>query len=113
MCLARLVGDPMPLSRRSALFRVNPRGIFTLLQEALERGDEAEAYKQARSSTRVDSTIIETSKDLLRLMGIPTVQAPGEGEAQASYMVMKGDASMSCRRIMTRSCLALPRSSVP
>jgi flap endonuclease-1 len=25
-------------------------------------------------------------------MGIPTVQAPGEGEAQASYMVMKGDA---------------------
>jgi flap endonuclease-1 len=61
-------------------------------KEALERGDEEEAYRQARSSTRVDTTIIETSKELLRLMGIPTVQAPGEGEAQASYMVMKGDA---------------------
>jgi flap endonuclease-1 len=61
-------------------------------KEALERGDEEEAYKQARSSTRVDATIIGTSKELLRLMGIPTVQAPGEGEAQASYMVMKGDA---------------------
>jgi flap endonuclease-1 len=59
---------------------------------ALEAGDEAEAYKQARSSSRVDTTIIETSKELLRLMGLPTVQAPGEGEAQASHMVIKGDA---------------------
>ena len=61
-------------------------------KEALERGDEEEAYKQARSSTRVDAAIIETSKELLALMGIPVVQAPGEGEAQASYMVAKGDA---------------------
>jgi flap endonuclease-1 len=61
-------------------------------KEAVERGDEEEAYKQARSATRVDATIIETSKELLRLMGIPVVQAPGEGEAQASYMVGKGDA---------------------
>jgi flap endonuclease-1 len=61
-------------------------------KEALERGDEEEAYKQARSSTRVDTTIIGTSKELLGLMGIPVVDAPGEGEAQASYMVAKGDA---------------------
>jgi flap endonuclease-1 len=61
-------------------------------KEALERGDEEEAYKQARSSTRVDATIIGTSKDLLGLMGIPIVQAPGEGEAQASSMVANGDA---------------------
>src|SRR5512136_950769 len=61
-------------------------------KEALERGDEEEAYKQARSSTRVDATIISTSKELLGLMGVPVVQAPGEGEAQASYMVAKGDA---------------------
>ena len=61
-------------------------------KEAIERGDEAEAYKQARSSSKVDTTIIETSKELLRLMGLPTIQAPGEGEAQASYMVAKGDA---------------------
>jgi flap endonuclease-1 len=61
-------------------------------KEALDRGDEEEAFKQARSSTRVDSTIIATSKELLGLMGIPIVEAPGEGEAQASYMVAKGDA---------------------
>ena len=40
----------------------------------------------------MDATIIATSKGLLGLMGIPVVQAPGEGEAQASYMVAKGDA---------------------
>ena len=61
-------------------------------KEAIERGDEAEAYKQARSSSRVDTTIIETSKELLRFMGLPTIQAPGEGEAQAAYMVTKGEA---------------------
>jgi flap endonuclease-1 len=61
-------------------------------KEAVARGDDEEAYKQARSATRVDTTIVENSKELLRLMGIPVVQAPGEGEAQASYMVIKGDA---------------------
>ena len=61
-------------------------------KEAVERGDEEEAYKQARSATRLDDTIIATSKELLGLMGIPVVQAPGEGEAQASYMVAKGEA---------------------
>jgi len=61
-------------------------------KEAVERGDDEEAYKQARSSTRVDDTIITTSKELLRLMGIPVVQAAGEGEAQAAHMVAKGDA---------------------
>lgn len=61
-------------------------------KEALERGDEEEAYKQARSSTRVDETIIATSKELLDLLGIPYVQAAGEGEAQAAFMVQAGDA---------------------
>jgi flap endonuclease-1 len=61
-------------------------------QEALDTGDEAEAYKQARSSSKVDATIIATSMSLLQLMGLPVVQAPSEGEAQAAYMAIKGDA---------------------
>ena len=61
-------------------------------KEAVERGDDEEAYKQARSSTRVDETILATSKELLGLMGIPYVQAPTEGEAQAAFMVQRGDA---------------------
>ncbi len=61
-------------------------------KQAVAEGNEEEAYKQARSATRVDDEIIRTSKDLLRLMGLPTVQAPGEGEAQATHMAIKGDA---------------------
>lgn len=62
-------------------------------QEALERGDLEEAYKQARSSSRVDEHIISTSKKLLGLMGIPWIVAPGEGEAQAAFMALRGDAA--------------------
>jgi flap endonuclease-1 len=60
-------------------------------KEALARGDEEEAYKQARSSTRVDAEVVRTAQELLRLMGIPFIQAPGEGEAQAAHMAAKGD----------------------
>ena len=62
-------------------------------EEALARGDTEEAYKQARSSSKVDRDVIETSKKLLSLMGIPCIDAPSEGEAQATHMVMHGDAS--------------------
>ncbi|MEI6840822.1 MAG: flap endonuclease-1 [Methanomicrobiales archaeon] len=62
-------------------------------EEALAKGDTKEAYKQARSSSKVDREIIETSKKLLSLMGIPCIEAPSEGEAQATHMVMQGDAS--------------------
>jgi flap endonuclease-1 len=62
-------------------------------QAALAEGDLEEAYKQARSSSKIDQTIIDTSKKLLALMGIPCIQAPSEGEAQATHMVIKGDAA--------------------
>ena len=61
-------------------------------REALARGDTEEAYKQARSASRVDDFVIQTSRELLDLLGLPTVQAPSEGEAQAARMVARGDA---------------------
>jgi flap endonuclease-1 len=64
-------------------------------QEAIERGDAEEAYKQARSSARIDSFVIESSQQLLRLLGIPFLQAPSEGEAQAAFMSQQGDVQYS------------------
>lgn len=58
---------------------------------ALREGDMEEAYKQASASARIDSHTIESSRELLDLLGIPWIQAPSEGEAQAAYMVRKGD----------------------
>lgn len=57
---------------------------------ALERG-EKDAKKYAQAAARVDEYIVESSKKLLEYMGIPYVQAPSEGEAQAAYMAAKGD----------------------
>jgi flap endonuclease-1 len=63
-----------------------------LWQKALERGEIAEAYKQARSSSRLNEEVIGSSKELLKLLGLPYVEAPSEGEAQGAMMVAKGDA---------------------
>ncbi|MDD1653302.1 MAG: flap endonuclease-1 [Methanomicrobiales archaeon] len=61
-------------------------------QEALARGEVEEARKHAQASSRVDEYVIRTSHELLDLLGIPAVQAPSEGEAQAAHMVARGDA---------------------
>jgi flap endonuclease-1 len=60
--------------------------------KALEEGRIEDARKYATRSSRMSREIIEGSKKLLELMGVPYIQAKGEGEAQASYVVEKGDA---------------------
>jgi flap endonuclease-1 len=61
-------------------------------KEALEKGDLERAKSKAQQTSRVTTEIIEQSKQLLDALGIPYIQAPSEGEAQASYMVRNGDA---------------------
>lgn len=60
-------------------------------KEALERGDLEEARIYAQQTGRLNTQMVEDSKKLLEYMGIPWVQAPSEGEAQAAYMTIKGD----------------------
>ncbi len=68
--------------------------------EARRRWEEAkilapeEALKYAKASTRIDETIVTDAKTLLTYLGIPAVQGKAEGEAQAAYMVQKGDADL-------------------
>lgn len=53
---------------------------------ALARGDLAEAYSKATMTSRLTREMVAEARELLRLMGVPTVQAPSEGEAQAAHM---------------------------
>jgi flap endonuclease-1 len=53
---------------------------------ALARGDLAEAYSKATMTSRLTRGMVAEARELLRLMGVPTVQAPSEGEAQAAHM---------------------------
>ena len=61
-------------------------------KEALYKQDTQEARKYAMRSSKLSPYIIESSKKLLTMMGIPYIEAYGEGEAQAAYLVENGDA---------------------
>ena len=62
------------------------------LAEAEERGDAIEAARLEARTQRLTDTILETTRELLILLDVPTVDAPAEGEAQAAYMARRGDA---------------------
>ncbi|MBZ2165713.1 flap endonuclease-1 [Methanobacterium spitsbergense] len=62
------------------------------MEKALEEGRIEDARKYAVRTSRMSPKIVEGSKKLLELLGVPYIQARGEGEAQASYMVENGDA---------------------
>jgi flap endonuclease-1 len=59
-------------------------------QGALAVGDMKEARKAAQATSHLTEEMIEQSKLLIDLMGIPIIQAPSEGEAQCAYLCQKG-----------------------
>ncbi len=60
-------------------------------EEALKKGDLEAAKRYAQMSSKLTEDMVNDAKRLLDYMGIPWVQAPAEGEAQAAYMTSKGD----------------------
>lgn len=58
-------------------------------KKALAEGKLKKARTYAQATSRIDSCMEQESKELLSLMGIPWVQAPSEGEAQAAHMSKK------------------------
>jgi flap endonuclease-1 len=59
-------------------------------QEALERGDEAAAYAKATMTSRLTREMASEARELIHLLGLPVVQAPSEGEAQAAHLAKTG-----------------------
>jgi len=60
-------------------------------EEALQRGDLKAARTYASQSARLREEMVDEVKNLLDAMGVPWIQAPSEGEAQAAYLAIKGD----------------------
>lgn len=60
-------------------------------EEALQRGDLKAARTYASQSARLREEMVDEVKKLLDAMGVPWIQAPSEGEAQAAYLAIKGD----------------------
>jgi len=63
--------------------------------ERLEKAKEEEDYeavqKYSKQTVRLTRDMVNESKELLKYMGVPVIQAPSEAEAQASYMCKHGD----------------------
>lgn len=53
-------------------------------------GDAARAYSKSTMTSRLTRDMVAEAKELLQLMGLPAVQAPSEGEAQAAHMALRG-----------------------
>ena len=58
-------------------------------EQALKVGKLEEARVHAQATSRLKDYMVQDSKKLLKFMGIPWIQAPSEGEAQAAYMAEK------------------------
>jgi flap endonuclease-1 len=61
-------------------------------EKALKEGKIEEARVYAQATSHLKDYMAEDSKKLLDLMGIPWIQAPSEGEAQAAYVAKRRDA---------------------
>ena len=59
-------------------------------REALAAGDLVTARRKAAQTSRLTRPMVEELIELLGALGVPTVQAPGEGEAQAAVMAAAG-----------------------
>jgi len=96
-------------------------------EKALQEGRVEEARMYAQMTSRLKDYMSDDSKRLLTLLGIPWIQAPSEGEAQAAYLVKKGDsdfcasqdydsllfgASMLVRNVTLSGRRKLPRKNV-
>jgi flap endonuclease-1 len=59
---------------------------------AVEEGRQEDIQKYAQQTSRITKDMLSDAQNLLKSMGIPYVQAPSEGEAQAASIAQRGDA---------------------
>jgi flap endonuclease-1 len=85
-------GQPHPLKARVLAERRAAREKARVeWYEALRKHDLRTAWSKAVMMSKLDQPMIDDAKRLLSLMGVPYVQAPGEGEAQAAFIALRGD----------------------
>lgn len=84
-------GPPVSMKERILQDRANRRQeAERLRQEALEEEDMEAADKYAQATVTVTEQILDDSKRLFSLLGIPVVTAVHDAEAQIAQMVRKG-----------------------
>ncbi|MDO8554334.1 MAG: flap endonuclease-1 [Candidatus Micrarchaeota archaeon] len=81
-------GKPPAFKKRTTQERAqNKKEAEEKWKKALEEERYDDAKKYAQATSRLTQEMVEESKLLLKAIGIPHIQAPSEGEAQACWMV--------------------------
>jgi len=73
-----------------AVRRAKAAGAKETLAKAVESGDQESILKATKGTVRVTKEQNEQSKTLLRLMGLPVVEAPSEAEATCAALCRDG-----------------------
>lgn len=86
-------GPPHPLKRVEIERRreIRERALEEY-ERLIEAGDYERAFSKAVVAASVDEWIIDSSRKLIQLMGFPVVDAPADAEAQAAFIVSRGEA---------------------
>ena len=84
-------GEPPAFKRATIAARVEVRKkAEEKWKQALKDGDTEKVRQYAQGATRLTKDMVKEAKDLLGYMGISWVQAPSEGEAQATHLLKQG-----------------------
>jgi flap endonuclease-1 len=78
-------------------------------KKAVARGDMHEAFSKAVMTGRLTREGVDDAKRLLDCLGIPWVQAPSEGEAQAAHICSNGDVWASNSKDYDSLLFGVPR----
>jgi len=86
-------GPPLEIKLRVLRKRREEKEKFySQFLEAVRRGDVDKAIKLGKRAMFITDEMVRQTKRLLELLGIPIIQAPHDAEAQAAYIVRRGDA---------------------
>jgi len=77
--------------------------------EAVARGDYEAARRYAQATSIIKDYMVDDSKTLLNLMGIPWVDAPSEGEATAAHLTKIGVATHTASQDYDSLLFGAPR----
>ncbi len=85
-------GQPPPLKLAEIARRREIRTRYeTEAAASRAAGDHARAWSKSTMTSRLTKEMIADATHLLDALGLPVIQAPGEGEAQAAHLATRGD----------------------
>lgn len=78
-------------------------------EHAIKEGRIEEARMYAQATSRLKDDMVKDAKHLLTALGVPWIQAPSEGEAQAAHLVKRGDADFCASQDYDSLLFGAPR----